>query len=307
MFGDVPYALALAAGLVAAFNPCGFALLPAYLTLLVADPAAERGEAGRTAAVVRALRMTGAMTAGFVAVFGVFGLVVTPLALSVQEWLPWATIVIGAVLVALGVWLVAGREVFLSAPKLNTGPPTRSVWSMVLYGVSYAVASLSCTIGPFLALTTSTFETASIPAGVAVFVAYALGMGLVVGVLALAVALAQTAMVTRMRRALRYVGRVSGALLIVAGAYVAYYGWYELRVNDGGSTDDPIMNRAYEIQGALSARVEEIGVGPVAVVFALLAAAGLATAVVHRLRRRRTAAGRGERAQALPDVGAGPG
>jgi cytochrome c biogenesis protein CcdA len=31
-------ALALAAGLVAAFNPCGFALLPSYLALLVADP-----------------------------------------------------------------------------------------------------------------------------------------------------------------------------------------------------------------------------------------------------------------------------
>lgn len=306
MLGDVPYALALAAGLVAAFNPCGFALLPAYLTLLVADPAAERGEVGRTAAVLRALRMTGAMTAGFVAVFGVFGLIVTPLALSVQEWLPWATIAIGAVLVALGAWLAAGREVFLSAPKLSTGPPTRSVWSMVLYGVSYAVASLSCTIGPFLALTTSTFETESIPAGVAVFVAYALGMGLVVGVLALAVALAQTAMVTRVRRALRYVGRVSGALLIVAGAYVAYYGWYELRVNDAGSTDDPIMNRAYEIQGALSARVEDIGVVPVAVVFAVLAAAGLATAVVRRLSRRTAALPDRERA-ALPDAGAGPG
>ncbi|WTX01115.1 cytochrome c biogenesis CcdA family protein (plasmid) [Streptomycetaceae bacterium NBC_01309] len=305
MFGDVPYALALAAGLVAAFNPCGFALLPAYLTLLVADPAAERGEAGRTAAVLRALRMTAAMTAGFVAVFGAFGLIVTPLALSVQEWLPWATIVIGVVLFGLGGWLLSGRELFFSGPKLRTGPPTRSVWSMVLYGVSYAVASLSCTIGPFLALTTSTFETASIPAGVAVFVAYALGMGLVVGVLALAVALAQTAMVTRMRRALRYVGRVSGALLIVAGAYVAYYGWYELRVNDGGSTDDPVMNRAYEIQGALSARVEEIGVGPVAALFAVLVAAGLATAAVHRLRRRRTAASRA--AQALPDAGTGPG
>ncbi|WP_436792079.1 cytochrome c biogenesis protein CcdA [Yinghuangia sp. YIM S10712] len=122
--GDVPYALALAAGLVAAFNPCGFALLPAYLTLLIASP---EQDASRTAAVLRALRMTAAMTVGFVAVFGAFGLIVTPLALSVQEWLPWATIVIGVVLLVLGGWLLSGRELFFSGPKFRTGPPTRSV------------------------------------------------------------------------------------------------------------------------------------------------------------------------------------
>ena len=33
--------------------------------------------------------------------------------------------------------------------------------SMFLFGVSYAVASLSCTIGPFLAVTTSTFRSES--------------------------------------------------------------------------------------------------------------------------------------------------
>ncbi|WP_436792078.1 hypothetical protein [Yinghuangia sp. YIM S10712] len=160
---------------------------------------------------------------------------------------------------------------------------------MVLYGVSYAVASLSCTIGPFLALTTSTFETESIPAGVAVFLAYALGMGVVVGVLALAVALAQSVVVTQLRRGMRYIGRISGVLLLVAGAYVAYYGWYELRVNDGGTTQDPIMDRAYEIQGAISRWVEDLGFGAIAVAFAVLSAAGFATGIVRRVRVRRQA------------------
>ncbi|WP_347598735.1 hypothetical protein [Acrocarpospora sp. B8E8] len=39
---DLPLTLALTAGLVAAFNPCGFALLPAYLTMLIADQGASR-------------------------------------------------------------------------------------------------------------------------------------------------------------------------------------------------------------------------------------------------------------------------
>ena len=37
MFTDGALTLALGAGVVAALNPCGFALLPAYLTLFVLD------------------------------------------------------------------------------------------------------------------------------------------------------------------------------------------------------------------------------------------------------------------------------
>lgn len=86
---DGVYGLALAAGMLATVNPCGFVLLPTYVSLLVAtEPAASAAPAGaaRLRAVGRALAMTGAMTAGFVAVFAAFGLVVTPLALSIERY-----------------------------------------------------------------------------------------------------------------------------------------------------------------------------------------------------------------------------
>ena len=53
-------ALALGAGMVAAINPCGFALLPAYLSLVVLGD----GSTSRRAAVGRALALTGALTLG---------------------------------------------------------------------------------------------------------------------------------------------------------------------------------------------------------------------------------------------------
>ena len=56
--------LALGAGLVAAVNPCGFALLPAYLSMFVLEEHRQR-----SVAVVRALRATAALTLGFAAVF----------------------------------------------------------------------------------------------------------------------------------------------------------------------------------------------------------------------------------------------
>ena len=73
---DAPHGLALAAGMLATVNPCGFALLPAYLSFLVTGDSTP----GRGAAVGRALAATAAMTAGFGAVFGVFGPLIAPIA-----------------------------------------------------------------------------------------------------------------------------------------------------------------------------------------------------------------------------------
>lgn len=260
--------LALAAGLVAAFNPCGFALLPSYLTLLIATPGAG--------GIWRALRLSAAMTAGFVTVFGAFGLLVSVLTTSIQQYLPWVTIVVGVALVALGGWLVTGRELLLRLPRVQAGELSGSLAGLYGYGVSYAVASLSCTIAPFLAVTGLVSGGTGILAGLAAFAAYGVGMGLVVGLLSMLVALARDAAVARTRRILPYVARVSGGLLILAGLYVVYYGWYEVRVNAGASADSPVVGAATEIQGSVSGWVDQIGIWWIAAAFAVLVAGTVA-------------------------------
>jgi cytochrome c biogenesis protein CcdA len=145
-------ALALVAGAVAAFNPCGFALLPAYLALLVAEgPGTGRGSRG--AVLARAVRFSAGMTVGFVAVFGLFGAVITSLAISVEPYLPVVTVVMGVVLVGLGGWLLAGRSLAVPGLAGRGRAPTWTWGSQIGYGVSFALASLSCTIAPFLAVT----------------------------------------------------------------------------------------------------------------------------------------------------------
>ncbi|MFI7633089.1 cytochrome c biogenesis CcdA family protein [Nonomuraea sp. NPDC049400] len=259
MTGELPLALALTAGLVAAFNPCGFALLPAYLTMLVADDRPDGGGALARGPVTRALLLGAAMTAGFVTVFGLFGLVVTPLAVPVGRYLPWVTILIGIALCGLGAWLLAGRELLVRTPRLATGRPVATLPSLYGYGLSYAVASLSCTIGPFLAVTSAALTAGGILGGLLVFVAYGLGMGLVVAVLSLVVALARSAVVARARAMLPYVSRISGALLVPAGLYVAYYGWYELRLFAGAAPGDLVIDVATAVQGTIARWLESLG------------------------------------------------
>lgn len=267
-------AFALVAGAVAAFNPCGFAVLPAYLGLLVAG-------GGRGGAVLRAVRFAGGMTLGFVAVFGLVGIVLAPLTLSLERYLPVVTVVLGVVLVVLGCWLLAGRSLAVPGLAGHGSAPTAAWWSQIGYGVSFALASLSCTIAPFVAVVAGSLR-AGRPFGVAgALVAYALGMGVVVLAVALAVAVASARAVGALRRAGAVISRASGALLVVAGAYVAWYGWVEIRALSGGPAGDPVVAAAIEVQAAVTDLVAALG-APGLLVLAAVLAAGVTLAVRRR-------------------------
>jgi cytochrome c biogenesis protein CcdA len=277
--------LAFGAGLVAALNPCGFAMLPAYLALVV-----RSDDVGRRAAVGRAVTATAAMAAGFVIVFGGFGLLTVSVASTVQRYLPYVTLLIGVVLVALGIWLLTGREITALRPLAGGArwAPTARLGSMFGYGVSYAIASLSCTVGPFLAVTAAGLRNGSVPDAAAVYLAYAAGFTLVVGVLAVAAALASSAVVDRMRRIVPYVNRISGALLLVVGGYVGYYGLYEIRLFAGtGNPEDPVIAAAGRVQGAIAGWVHQHGAAPWLVALAVLFVAAVAWRAIARARYRR--------------------
>ncbi len=280
MIDTAALGFALGAGLVAAFNPCGFAFLPGYLGLIIV-----RGQdASRAAALARAAAATVAMAAGFLTVFGLFGLLVSPLIASAQKYLPFVTVVIGVALIGLAVWLLAGRELSVVMPRISGDAPTTHLGTMYTYGVGYAIASLSCTIAPFLAVIGTTFKQGSILTGVLAFVAYAMGMAITVGVAALVVALAGASAAGAFRRILPHVGRIAGVIVLLTGLYVTYYGFYEIQLYfQGADPNDPIVTAAGTVQTWLVRHVDNLGVWPFLGVLAALAVGAL----VRRLRARR--------------------
>jgi cytochrome c biogenesis protein CcdA len=258
--------LALTAGMLGAVNPCGFALLPAYLSVLIVS---DRCSPGR--AVARALRCTIALTSGYVLVFGAFGLALTPVADAIQPRLPWVTVALGLGLAGLGGWLALGGAL-PAFPAVRAPRLTGSAWSMVAFGVAYAIASLGCAAGPFLALVVSSLRAGSIGNGLLLYLAYAAGMGLVVGATAVAVALLRASLVRRARRLLGLVPRLGGVILLVSGGYVAYYGWYELRLARDLrlAGHDPVVAAAGVVQEWLAGVVSAAGAGTFAVLLGVL-------------------------------------
>ncbi len=285
--------LAFAAGLVAALNPCGFAMLPAYLVLVVrgegaGDPATRTTTSAGLTAVGRALAATAGMGLGFLTVFGLFGALTISAGATVQRYLPYLVAAIGIVLVALGIWLLLGRELTLLTPRYPGArwAPTARLGSMYGYGVSYAIASLSCTVGPFLAVTAAGLRRGSLIGSASIYLAYIAGLTLVVGVLAVAAAIASSAVVNRLRRILPYVNRISGALLILVGLYVGYYAFYEIRLHSAHALgSDALLAAAGRAQGALAGWVHQHGAWPWVLAFAVLVACALVGAWYRRARR----------------------
>src|SRR5207253_7835932 len=130
------------------------------------------------------------------------------------------SVVIGGLLVLLGVALLVGLDVVVRLPRLDRGGRSGGFSSMALFGVSYAVASIGCELPLFLAAMSGAFGK-SFASGVVYFAVFGVGFGAIMVTLTIALAGAQQSIVHRVRRVLPYVNRIAGALLVVAGAYVA--------------------------------------------------------------------------------------
>ena len=134
-------------GMVASVNPCAFVLLPTYLIYFLGVEA-ERGGPQR-ASVRRALVVSTAVSAGFMSVFVVAGI----LSNSVTSWLDrnakYATAVIGVALVVLGVAMLVGYRLPIATPAVGGGRD-RTARSMYVYGAPTPWPRIGCTIGLFV-------------------------------------------------------------------------------------------------------------------------------------------------------------
>ncbi len=263
-------------GMAAAINPCGFALLPAYLAYYLGLTDDRTGVDPSQPVALRATKVALSMTAGFLVVFGIVGLAWSSISSIVGSRLPWVTAALGVALVVLGIAMMFGFEPTVALPKPSSGKGDPTFRSMFLFGVSYAVASLSCTIGLFISVV-GLSSGDSFASSLAAFMAYALGMGTLVALLTVAVALARTGLVSGFRRIMPYMGRISGALVAIAGIVVAYYGWSETRTESTG-----FARWLVDRQSGLLSWIRSVGEVRVGIIGVMLISGAIAISLVAR-------------------------
>jgi cytochrome c biogenesis protein CcdA len=220
---DARLATSFSAGLLAAINPCGFVLLPTYLVYFLGmenlRPGAER------ASVLRALKVSLAVSAGFMSIFVIIGAVTKLSTNWFVEKAQWVSLAIGVGLIVLGIAMLFGYRLPFTTPKLDVGQRDRSVRSMYVFGIAYAVASMGCTIPTFTGVVLGSFSTAGLGKGIAAIGLYGVGMALVVTGLTVTLASANTALLRILRRGMAWFEQLAGVLLILTGMYLCWY-WY---------------------------------------------------------------------------------
>ena len=281
MIGSV--AFAFTAGMVATVNPCGFAMIPAYFSLFLTN--GEDPQTGST--VVSGLRVGLLVMAAFVATFAAVGAVFQLVSTAVVNVMPWAALGVGVGLAVFGVGVLTGKHMAVRSVQIRF-KRDNSARSIALFGVAYAVASVSCTLPIFLAVTSAATTAGSVPEGIVVFGAYGLGMGAVLVALAIAVATSRRAIVGQMQRIMPYVERIGGWLLLGSGIFIVYYWTTLLTVDLTG--DNPLLVPILWVEGLSSWFTNQIAnnTGLWIIGFVVLIG-GIASFEVRRKRRQQLA------------------
>ena len=262
-------------GLVATVNPCGFILLPTYLMYFLGLQGQLPGS--QRATIRRALVVSAAVSAGFLTVFLIAGLVSVHFTQWINRNARYATVVIGIALIVLGVAMLFGYRLPISTPQFDAGVRRRTIGSMFVYGIAYAVASIGCTIGLFLATLLGSTRSDGVLSGVANVVAYGAGMALVVTALTITLAVANTGLLRVLRTGMRHVETIAAVFVVLSGLYLVYYFWV-VDVNEDAA---PITNQVEDLQNWILVRLSD-NWQTLALVLGAIVAAAIVYVVVRR-------------------------
>lgn len=209
--------------MVATVNPCGFAMLPAYLGLFIGGKEPTR----RSALIVGA-----SVSIGFVLVFAISGVLVVSGVRVIVGWIPWLAAVVGIGLITVGAAQLRGLHIFARLPGATRSSRDGSFVGLVGFGASYGVASLSCTLPIFLSLIAGVVAGRSFIESFWVFLAYGAGMSLVVIALTMALAVGRDRLLRAIRPLAAHLGTISGWVVILAGAFIVWY-WATVLASGG--------------------------------------------------------------------------
>jgi cytochrome c-type biogenesis protein len=234
----VSLSLAFGAGVLSTLNPCGFALLPAFVSYTVKQQVSASSEKLRPGwqHLLRGGLLGLPLTAGFLLVFLLAGGMLALGGHLLVHLFPWLALLVGGGLVLLGGWtLFTGRALEVPglaavAAKLSrktkdgqadAAPHAlRAAW---LFGLGYGLSSLGCTLPVFLLVVGTTITAGDVADAGLVLASYAAGMVLILFIVALAATTLSDVLRATIMPCLRWVQPIAALFLLAAGGYIVWY------------------------------------------------------------------------------------
>ncbi|AGT63540.1 cytochrome c biogenesis CcdA family protein [Staphylococcus aureus] len=209
----------LTAGMVAAFNPCGIALLPSYISYLIGG---ETKDHSFRYAIFKGLGLGGAMTTGFLTIFVLAGLLIGGLGSALTGIFPILSLVMGILIALLGLGMLFGKHLPIKIGSFQVKP---GKWSIYFYGIAYAVTSLGCTLPAFMLVVSASLNDNSVTAVIIKFIIYSLGMGIVVTAITMVSLISRQLVQKFLHNYMGSIQKIAAVVIFLSVLYMAYY-WY---------------------------------------------------------------------------------
>ncbi len=261
--GDFAYNFIL--GVMSAVNPCGFVLLPTYLIYYLGTELQRQESVAVT--LRRALLVGSAVSSGFVGLFLMVGVITQSLTTAVLDNSKYFAFVVGLGLVMMGAMMLAGWKPRIAQPNVNL-QRERTYRNMFFFGIAYAVASIGCTLGFLTSAVFGSVGRHGFVSGVLSIGLYGVGMASLVIALTVALAFAQTNIVSSLKKSFRFFDKVSAFFVLITGLYLTWY-WYGAiteRASDG------VTRRVESWQNSVVTTLDNLGAFWLAIIFTVIIA-----------------------------------
>ena len=221
------------AGVLAAINPCGIVMLPAYLSLYVYSNS-EDNDITTSKKIRNSLNIILFVGVGFVALFSLSAVIVSLSSELIGGLIPFLSILLSMVILYFGIGELKGEQIFSSkisslSSKIGNPKNTNPI-GFILFGVSYGLASLGCALPIFISVVTKSINAQSNQKIFLDFISYSLGMLSVIAILTAAtfISINSTKKLNTFFRKWSYL--VFGIFLTFAGIFMLSYWIYDLRL-----------------------------------------------------------------------------
>jgi cytochrome c-type biogenesis protein len=210
--------VAFGGGIVSFVSPCVLPLLPGYLAMMSGYSTADLAEG--KASTRRLMGKIALFVLGFTLVFAALGATATTLSGVIRRNLPELTRIAGAVIVVMGLLIVAmavsnrGPLAYLNRERrVDVRPSRLGRWAAPVMGMAFAFGWTPC-IGPILTVILAAAATQeTVTRGIVLLVFYSLGLG----VPFLLSGLGMAKVFTRLRPWLKPINIASGLALAAFG------------------------------------------------------------------------------------------
>jgi cytochrome c biogenesis protein CcdA len=221
--------ISFSAGLVAVFNPCGFALLSVYFSSFLnrkKNIDYKNRPKKYFFKIYDPIYVSTIVTIGFIIVFFIFGIALSAGFYAIKSTFTYFGLIISIMLFAYGFFILSGGNIYFNKlqkiANLLDYKNTDSSKFYFIYGISYGITSLSCTLPIFMSIVFSLSNISKIEFLLRDFVLFSVGTWVALLTVSLAL-LFLDIIVQKIKFFLSIYKYISSLILILSGSYLILY------------------------------------------------------------------------------------